>query len=287
MKPILFPTLSTHHSHPRDKDINFVEETHKYTILTDASSIYTSVTTWNHSHFEHFDSDAIIKTMMKGKKWNPENKYWGMTPDEIKASWVANGKEVSEAGTMMHYQIECFMNNPNLPIGYTHQDLLDYYYLQPESQEIHSKEWVYFLEFVKNNPLLKPYRTEWIIYDETYKLAGSIDMLYENEDGTLMIYDWKRSRDIVKTNSWGKSAITDCISFLPDTNYWHYSLQLNTYKAILESKYNKKIDGMFLVKLHPANITKTFEILRLPILDREVNQLSEFKLSHNLINQNK
>ena len=126
MKPILFTTLSTHHSHPRDKDTNFVEETHKYTILTDASSIYTSVTTWNHSHFEHFDSDAIIKTMMKGKKWNPENKYWGMTPDEIKASWNKNRDQVAGAGTDLHAMIEDFMNNDKLK-DYSHRELYDNY----------------------------------------------------------------------------------------------------------------------------------------------------------------
>ena len=278
----MIPVLQTANAHTRDRNTQFVESTHKYTIVTDQDSVYTSVTTWNHTHFAHFDPDAIIATMMTGKNWNSKNKYWGMTPDEIKAMWAANGKEVSEAGTNMHYQIECFMNNPDLEPGYTHNDLLVHYYSHPEStlyQETPTKEWSYFLDFVRNNPNLKPYRTEWVIYEETVKLAGSIDMVYENPDGTLMIYDWKRSKDIVKTNSWSKTAITDCISHLPDTNFWHYSLQLNTYKMILESKYNKRIDGMFLIKLHPSNFAKSFEILRVPILDKELRELSEYKLS--------
>jgi nucleoside-diphosphate-sugar epimerase len=41
---------------------------------------------------------------------------------------------------------------------------------------------------------------EWMIFDEDLKLAGSIDMVYENPDGTLSIYDWKRSKDISKIN---------------------------------------------------------------------------------------
>ena len=36
-----------------------------------------------------------------------------------------------------------------------------------------------------------------------------------------------------------------CINHLPDTNFWHYSLQLNTYKAILEDKYGVKITFIF------------------------------------------
>ena len=75
----LYPILSSRHGHLRDNNLVFDEPSHKYTITTDPDSKYTSVTTWNHSHFPHFDADKIIEKMMKGKNWNPENKYWGLT----------------------------------------------------------------------------------------------------------------------------------------------------------------------------------------------------------------
>ena len=53
--------------HERDKYIEFDEPSHTYTIKGDSN--YTSVTTWNHSHFEEFDADKIISNMMKSKKW--------------------------------------------------------------------------------------------------------------------------------------------------------------------------------------------------------------------------
>ena len=84
-----------------------------------------------------------------------------------------------------------------------------------------------------------PYRTEWMVYHEELRLAGSIDMIFENEDGSLQIYDWKRCKEISYDSYYGKAAITSCISHLPDTNFWHYSLQLNVYKNILEIKYGK------------------------------------------------
>ena len=201
----LLPTLSKINAHPRDKNIEFYEPTHKYTILSDADSNYTSVTTWNHSHFPHFDSDKIIEKMMKGKNWNSTHKYWGMTAEEIKKKWTANGASVSSAGTDMHFQIECFMNNyvnTKKLHNYTHDDLLIQYkcnHEQPEDrdhQDPPTPEWQYFLEFVKDHSTFQPYRTEWTIYDEDLKLAGSIDMVYENPDGSLMIYDWKRCKDI-------------------------------------------------------------------------------------------
>jgi len=134
-------------------------------------------------------------------------------------------------------------------------------------------EWEYFLDFVRDNPELKPYRTEWMIYDEELLLAGSIDMVYENPDGTLMIYDWKRSKEIKKTDSFMKYALTECISHIPDTNYWHYTLQLNTYKAILESKYGKKVTKMCLVCLHPNNKNKSFQIIPVPDIQEDINNL--------------
>jgi ATP-dependent exoDNAse (exonuclease V) beta subunit len=282
MLQTLHPVLSEANRHLRDENISFQEEGHKYTIHTDPNSKYTSVTTWNHSHFPHFNSDQVIKNMMRGKNWNPENKYWGMTAEQIKKQWSDNGASVSGAGTDMHYQIECFMNNPLKPYPYTQGQLTEYYYeneLKDGSDPPHpiSLEWTYFLEFTKQYPDLKPYRTEWTIYHEDLKLSGSIDMVYENPDGTLTIYDWKRSKEISRINKYNKFAVTDCISHFPDSNFWHYSLQLNTYKAILQEKYDKTVTDLYLVRLHPDAEEKTFELIKVPDLSSNIQELFDLR----------
>ena len=100
-------------------------------------------------------------------------------------------------------------------------------------------------------------------------------MVYKNdEDGSLIIYDWKRAKQIVKTSNFNKYAITECIDHLPDTNFWHYSLQLNIYKFILEKNYGVTISKLCLVRLHP-NSKKSFELIKLPILKKEVEDLFE------------
>ena len=266
--------LSIQNAHARDVNIRFQEEGHKYTILTDPTSKYTSVTTWNHSHFSKFDADAVIASMMRGKNWGPTNKYWGLTVSQIKQQWADNGASAARAGTKMHYDIECFMNGLSSPTRlhakYTHQDLLR----GNGYDEDRGKEWNYFLDFVKDTPNLTPYRTEWLIYDGQVKLSGSIDMVYENQaDGTLMIYDWKRCNKMEKTNGWNKTATTECISHLPDTNFWHYTLQLNTYKTILERNYGKRVSAMFLVCLHPDNPKQTYELFKVPVLEDEMTDL--------------
>ena len=229
--------LAKLHTHERDSHITFDEGPHIYTI--DGDSSFMSVTTWNHSHFGHFDADKIIDKMERRNYFNdPNHKYYRKTRKNIKDMWEKNRVESSEAGTKMHYDIECYYNNcPN---------------------ENNSIEYKYFLEFKDTVKHLKPYRTEWMVYDKELKFAGSIDMIFENPDGTLEIYDWKRSKGIVKTNAF-QTAVTNCISHLPDSNYWHYCLQLNTYKAIIEKNYGKKVNGMYLVCLHPDNLKESWE----------------------------
>jgi len=79
--------LAKKNAHPRDADISFEEGPHIYTVLGERGT-YTSVTTWNHGHFSHFDADAVIDKMMAGRNWNnPDYKYYGMTREEIKAMW--------------------------------------------------------------------------------------------------------------------------------------------------------------------------------------------------------
>jgi ATP-dependent exoDNAse (exonuclease V) beta subunit len=275
-KPQLYPILSQKNFHIRDNNIQFFENGHKYIISSDQDSKYTSVTTWIHNHFPHFDADKVIDGMMKGKGWKEGHKYWGLTAEQIKSQWNSNKDNVSGAGTDLHFQIECFNNNPdtNMPFRYTNKELYNNYMVKNlDTINNNPLEWSYFLNFVKDNSELIPYRTEWMVYHEDVKIAGSIDMIYENLDGTLSIYDWKRSKGITRINTFNRFALTPTVCHLPDSNFWHYALQLNTYKVILEQKYGKKIRDLFLVRLHPEAEEKNYELIELPDLTREVKEL--------------
>ena len=183
--------LAKKNAHPRDPFILFDEGPHKYTVHGEEG--YTSVTTWNHTHFPHFDADAIVTSMLRGRKMkDPTYKYYGMTREQILADWDKNRDSASGAGTNMHYDIECYFN------GLTVENT--------------SVEFQWFLRFVQDFPELKPYRTEWVVYYEELKISGSIDMIFENPDGTLQIYDWKRCKEIAYENGFGKTALTPCIT---------------------------------------------------------------------------
>lgn len=341
--------LESINAHPRDIHIVFEESTHKYTIgsldfpeISSDVEKYISVTTIIHSYFEQFNAEKVINNIMSGKNWNENNKYWGMTAEEIKQSWSDLGSEVTKQGTSMHNQIEHFMNQEVYPL--THENLLNNYLselenkyplpskehvqqvqesikkknkkqsiedflfyvdknpqqpsglnvnkkikkitlIDPIDEKIRSipeslitEEWRYFLMFVKSFPFLIPYRTEWMIYDEELRIAGSVDMVYKNiHDNTYLIYDWKRAKSIDKYSTFNKSAIIERIDHIPDTNYWHYTLQLNFYKSILEKNYGIQISGLSLVRLHPNNINKTFDIIPVPFLNEEIMNLFDLR----------
>ena len=249
--------LANKNPHPRDKCITFDEGPHIYTINGDSD--FMSVTTWNHSHFEHFDADKIIDKMMMSRNWGPASKYWGMSKDEIKKLWEDNGKKASEAGTKMHYDIECYYNDMDIEVE---EDCIEWNYFEKFEEEIGGKK--------------EPYRTEWMVWDDELKFAGSIDMTYINPDGTIDIYDWKRSVGIKKENKW-RSSTTKCIKHLPDSNFWHYSLQLNTYKALLEKNYGVKVKDMYLVCLHPNNENKSYQRIQVADLEKEVKDLFDLR----------
>ena len=283
--------LNKRNAHLRDALITFDAEPHKYTCQGEAD--YISVTTWNHSHFKPFDADVIIQQMMSNKRNWLKSPYFGKSKEEIKAEWELNGVEAARLGTEMHAAIERWASPPDPPTWVSNNaDLLKY----NRGFKSSAKQTItlpradltpdgglgacllaggvppHYVDFVNDYPNLKPYRTEWMIFDEEVRLAGSIDMVYEaDSNGELLIYDWKRCKEIKKYNNFGDYALTECIKHLPDTNFWHYALQLNLYKAILEGKYGKKIKEMWLVGLHPNALS--YQMLEVPDLSEEIAAL--------------
>ena len=250
-------TLSKLNAHERDKHITFDEGPHIYTVHNQLG--YTSVTTWNHKHFSGFDAEAVVDNIMKGRKiHDPGYKYYGMTREQILKQWRENGESASSKGTQLHYDIECYYND------------------WPVQND--SIEYQYFLNFAKDFSNLQAYRTEWMVYYEELKMSGSIDMLFKNERGEYLIYDWKRCIEIPHEPQFGKHATTQCISHLPDSKFWHYSLQLNMYRRFLQDKYDIDVVGMFLVCLHPDNPYENYERIEVQIMEKEMEELIQLRL---------
>ena len=232
-------------AHERDADILFEEEAHKYTVR--GRHDFKSVTTVVGQLFSAFDADKVIQKMMRGAKW-ALSPYFGMTADAIKAKWKLAGDDAAAEGTRMHADIEHFYKG--------------------EPYENESVEFKQFLDFHRNlDPDFRPYRSEWRVFNEDVGIVGTIDMLFQRGDGTVAIYDWKRCKKIEKSSPWGR-ALHPAVCRLPDTNYWHYALQLNLYQFLLETKYDLKVSSRVLVCMHPDRAT--YELVPVEDLQAEI-----------------
>ncbi len=238
--------------HPRDDYITFEESGHKYTVKSDTN--YTSVTTFIKSFFNKFDADKILNKMIRFGSF--AKKYGSKTPQEVKDEWIQIGQEASERGTLLHKYIEDFYNG-----------------IDAQRPPELAKEIGMFYNFFSSTRSLEPYRTEWYIWDEEHRIAGSIDMLFRidpvNAPNKVAIYDWKCSKEIKTSNKYEKALPP--ISHLDDCNKNHYTLQLNLYKYILEKNYGLIICGLYLVVIHKTH--DNFEIIPVPDMIDNIKQM--------------
>ncbi len=237
-------------SHDRDKHITFDEEQHHYFIKE--KKIDYSVTEFIHQFFPEFDADQVIDSYYDIWQTNPKSPYFGLEREEIKNQWKLNGEEASRLGSKLHKDIERF---------YAGEEVTNF-----------SKEYAHFEKFHKDYCDLIPLKQEWCIYDEELGIAGSVDALFKCEEDIIII-DWKRSKEI-KEQSQEQGFFP--LTHLPNANYWHYCLQLNMYKYILEKNYNISIAGMNIVVMHPNN--ETYQVLNIQNLQEEIEELVELRL---------
>jgi len=220
---------------------------------------------------------------MTSSKWTA-SPYYGKTREEIKLGWDKNRDEAALAGTNLHYEIEMFYGAIALAVagkGAVPPAIAEDKIVGGDATKPPTASGIaYFMNYVTTHAAhFIPYRTEWMVYDEEVRIAGSIDMVYEDPigDGSLMIYDWKRTKEIKKTDGFNKFSTTECINHLPDTNFWHYALQLNIYKAIIERNYGKKVTTLMLVCLHPNNKNNDYLLFKVPDLHEEIRDLFELR----------
>ena len=252
--PEPWQTLAFINAHPRDKEVRFVEKTHTYYVKGSSKGI-VSTTGFVHAFFPHFDPYAVIAVMKSKSTW-PQSPYFGKTDKEIADGWTDSGKEASGKGTEMHQAIEKYLNGAVNRIDDSVKE---------------TKEWEYFQNFWRvASKDLEPYRTEWEVWDDEHKLTGSIDMIFKRKsDGAYVIYDWKRSKKIDFDNKWDTGL--GPMTHLPNSNYWHYTLQLNVYRWFLETHYGLNIAEMCLVILHPN--AEDYQLIPLKRLEKEIEQM--------------
>ena len=176
-----------------------------------------------------------------------------LSDDEMFLKWELYKRDAAGRGTYMHWLFEGFLNRA----------------FQPPP----SIEFAMFEKIVNTITNETAWRTEWVIYADRERLAGSIDLVTRADDGALILYDWKRSKDLRRkvNNQFGINMLPPC-DRLPDCAVWHYNLQLNLYKYMLENYYGERVSEMYIVCAHPDNHPDAF-VSRVPVITSEVEQI--------------
>lgn len=170
----------------------------------------------------------------------------GMSQTEVIEMWDAKGVESRNIGTFLHEQIENHLKGKRVSFNYPFEydgEIVNY----KKTVSI-EKEFGYFLDFMQDSGV-KPFRSEWRIFDEKNNIAGTIDLICRN-GSQFDIYDWKRSIK-ASPNATVWQYGTNGLEHVPDIAFNKYALQQNLYKYILENNYGIKINKMYLVILHP------------------------------------
>jgi len=247
--------------YPQDEHIDFLADDHVY--LLDGVRRLLSVSSLIGHFFEPFDPQAAAKR---------QEMKTGLPAATFLEKWERIGCLAREVGTFVHEQTENYFQHGRF------ETLFTFRYDHAEEQVSVEHERQQFLQFVRDYEI-EPYRQEWPVYDVSLNLAGTIDMVCQEDDGSFSIYDWKRSSKVC--DAYGHpyvQAFADKRSInginIPDTAYYHYCIQQNLYRYILQRNYGLRVDALNLVVLCPDYAT--YHVVPVPLMDELIRQIVTF-----------
>jgi hypothetical protein len=239
--------------------LKFTAHDHKY--RSDDGGEWLSVTSFISNFKQPFDADKIAAKSAKSKK----SKWYGMTPEEIKAAWKAEANRATTLGTWYHNCRE--------------SDICSF-----ENMERHGSTIQVFkpieIDGVKHSPnqkLTEGVYPEHMVYLRSAGICGQSDLV-EVVNGLVHITDYKTNKEIKLEGYTNWEGVTQKmfppVSHLDDCNLNHYTLQLSMYMFII-LKHNPK--------LLPGNITIHHILFQEAGRDRFNNPISALDTSGNPI----
>lgn len=257
--------------------MQLIEELNKFNdiIFNDELHIYTSKT----KNIKYISATGLVSSIEQFDTIEIANKQadeLGVSVQNILDNWELNKKYASNLGSEIHKYIELYWQN-KIYFGDTNVfnawktlnlDMQNDFNLRTNNYNNYHKSLIANFIALKN---------EFVIYDETYGVAGMIDLLcYEKTTSNIYIFDWKSSKEIKKENPYQKLNFP--LSKYDNCNFITYSLQLSIYKTILEMNTNLKIKDMYLIHIlanQPCKAYKCYnlqnEALKLMKLYKEKN----------------
>ena len=240
--------LKSLHPFPSDDQIQFDEESHTYTV--DGIPVPLSVTALIHRYTRAFVPLIAIQNM-RAETRQRYSAQGLVTEEDILHAWEQNGKVQRNRGTLMHFHIEQYLNGCVIEPPWS-PEFEQFVILHEEITPAHQT----------------PFRTELSVYSRRLNVAGQIDAIFKETDGTFAVWDWKRCK-LLRYDS--RSQMKEPLDHLADVNAWHYFMQLNIYRYILQNEYGLSVNAMYLGVFHPTRQQPL--CVRVPFMEDEMQFL--------------
>lgn len=208
-----------------ESDHSYYYKGHKFRrSVTELISIYT----------QKFDKEHWSQFVSKRDK---------ISQEEVLKNWEARAASSSEKGREFHLFMEELLNN-----FIKNSDFESKY----SNRELKQKGEFFFQKNIENKKIT-PISLEQPIFDLELDLAGTVDFFGITHKSEYIILDWKTNREIKLKNTYAKMHAP--FDSFDDCSFYHYSLQLNIYRYIIEKHCNITIPYLYFVWFHEDNET--------------------------------
>lgn len=215
------------------KNFEFFPKDHHYEC--DGKRIGTSVTSLIHDYSNPFDKEEISKRI---------SLKTGQNQQEILDKWELENLYSTVKGTLVHEYAQSLWNGKKELPNYSNIEKLDINRLKKSVESCMIQADKFYNDYKDKFEVVKD---EFIVGSIEYDIAGSIDNLFINkENGNLVMIDYKTNKEI-KESSFNHQKMLEPLNDIDDCNYYHYCLQLNIYKILIEKYTNIVVKNVFLV----------------------------------------
>ena len=205
------------------------------------NSQFISISTALNMIEEGFDADAVISKNYDKWQSDESNKYYGLTPDQIKDIWESKAKQSTDYGSKLDDYIKECLTGDDISKELWEMDN------NREGDKRLDNICISFDDFKKDfldrDEIIFIDREQTLYYEfEPNKyIMGRFDALFYNKKtNKYIIIDWKSSGEINKVaNRWTKKMLGPA-NILDQLNYTRYTLQTHTYKLALIKNYLPK-----------------------------------------------
>ena len=219
--------------------VKFNDDIHKYYVNgKELTSVTTIIGLFENEFMEDY--------------WSEKKSIdYGISQKDVLFGWKYINLKATTKGSIVHNYAENLFNNKYFPYP---KELVHNIFGYDPIYEDYLKEKSLVDKFYNDCfDKLIPIKTELVVYDIQLGIGGMVDLLvYNVREKEFQIWDYKTNKRLTTKNDRGHK-LKGCLSDLDECEMEIYSIQLATYKYIIEKNTGMKLGKSYLVWVNEAN----------------------------------